>query len=464
MSPRQWRDEHPDVLERVKQYGPVGAGVGRELIPRDRVIRLGPRHLLGQRDRTAVVAVSELEMRPRQLDLAVGIQKGCTVQERAGLRALRARQVSCGGDDRGGRPQVVSLAGADHEPGADRDRGGEDCHPRDEHPDMMADPDARRGQLPVSVVIPNWNGRRWLAECLGSLAVQTLHPAEIIVVDNGSTDGSVAYLRAEHPDVEVIEFDRNTGFAHAANAGLRAARAPNVALINTDLVLEPDWLERVASALAADPGAASVACKMLDLTDRSRVYDAGDVLRRDGVCEQRGRFGRDDGRWDEPEEVFGACAGAALYRRDAVLEVGGFDERYFAYLEDVDLSLRLRLAGWRCRYEPAVALHAGESSSRDLPGGHLFLVERNTLVLVTKAFPLRWLPFVAYRQLAWAWHAARHKRLRWQLRGAVAAVPLLAHAVRERRALRRAARLSIGTVVPPRPIRGPRAGGHPAAY
>lgn len=314
----------------------------------------------------------------------------------------------------------------------------------------------------VAVVIPNWNGRRWLPGCLDSLGAQELAPAQVIVVDNGSTDGSVDYLRCEHPGVEITALPTNTGFAHAANLGLRAARCEHVALVNTDVVLAPDWLARMAATLAAHPQAASVACKMLDMAERGRVYDAGDVLRRDGVCEQRGRFGRDDGRWDAAGEVFGACAGAALYRRRAVLELGGFDERYFAYLEDVDLALRLRLAGWSCRYEPAVALHAGEGSSQALSGGHLYLVERNTLVLVAKVFPLRWLPLVAYRQLAWAWQAARRRRLLWHLRGAVAAAVLMPHALAERRAIRRGARLPIGAVIPSRPIRGPRAGGHPA--
>lgn len=351
------------------------------------------------------------------------------------------------------KPYAGRECGQQHERSDDE---GAPYRPRDERRCRMSE------HVDVTVVIPNWNGRRWLPGCLDAIASQEVKPVEVIVVDNGSGDGSLEYLRAERPDVRVIELQRNTGFAHAANRGIAAARGEFVALINTDVALERDWVRRMQAVLGADPGLASVACKMLSMEDRTRIYDAGDVLRRDGVCEQRGRFGRDDGRWDEPGEVFGACAGAALYRRDAVLEVGGFDERYFAYLEDVDLSLRLRMAGWRCRYEPAVALHAGESSSRDLPGGHLFLVERNTLVLVTKAFPLRWLPLVAYRQIAWAWHAARAKRLRWQLRGALAAIPLLAHALRERRALRRAARLSVGTVVPPRPIRGPGAGGHPA--
>jgi hypothetical protein len=210
----------------------------------------------------------------------------------------------------------------------------------------------------------------------------------------------------------------------------------------------------MAAALDSHAGAASVACKMLSLADRSRVYDAGDVLRRDGACEQRGRFGIDEGQWDRPGEVFGACAGAALYRREAVLSVGGFDERFFAYLEDVDLAMRLRLAGWSCRYEPAVALHAGEGSSHQLSGGHRHYVARNTILVVAKAFPLRWLGLVAYRQLGWAWHALRERRLRAHLRGVAAALPLLGGALRDRRRLRAGARASIETVIPAAPIRG----------
>ena len=309
------------------------------------------------------------------------------------------------------------------------------------------------------MVIPNWNGRRWLPDCLESIAAQTVSPAETIVVDNGSTDGSLELLR-ESPGVRVVSLGRNTGFAFAANRGVEAAESDLVALVNTDVVLAPDWLERMIAALESDPGAASVACKMVDLRDPDLLYDAGDVLRRDGACEQRGRFERDDGRFDEPGEVFGACAGAALYRRSVVLDAGGFDERYFTYLEDVDLALRLRLAGWRCRYEPVVARHAGEGSSVRLSNPLHFWVERNTLLLLAKAYPARWLPLVAYRQLGWAVHALRQRRLRAHLRGALAAIPVMPSMLRERRALQRDARVPMDEVVPVRPIRGAQAGGH----
>jgi GT2 family glycosyltransferase len=282
------------------------------------------------------------------------------------------------------------------------------------------------------------------------------------VVDNGSTDGSLELLAERHPEVRTIALGHNTGFAAAANRGIEAAGTDAVALVNADVLLEPDWLERVVAALARDDGAGSVATKMLSLADPARLYDAGDVLRRDGACEQRGRFERDDGRFDEPGEVFAACAGAALYRRAAVLAVGGFDERFFLYLEDVDLGLRLQLAGWRCVYEPVRSHHAGEAFSARLPRPVRTWVERNTLLLVAKAFPLRWAPLVLYRQAGWTWHALREGGLRAHLRGVLASMALLGAMLRERRGLRRSAVVPIERVVPSLPIRGPRAGGHPA--
>jgi GT2 family glycosyltransferase len=375
-----------------------------------------------------------------------------------------------GGEDVRGSVDLVRLTDPDDEPRADHDRdhdqdGASDRHGRDHHRSAkIAGLAEINPASDTTVIVPNWNGREWLPDCLASLEAQRLAPAQVVVVDNGSRDRSVEYLRAQHPDVRVLELERNTGFAYAVNRGIEAAETELVAVLNTDVVLEPDWLARMVPTVRAHQGAASVACKMLSLEDRGRVYDAGDVLRRDGACEQRGRFLLDDGRWDRPGEVFGACAGAAIYRRAAVLEAGGFDERYFAYLEDVDLALRLRMAGWSCRYEPAVALHAGEGSSGPLPGGHQFLITRNTVLLVVKSFPLRWLPLVVYRQLGWAWHALLERRLGAHLSALAAALPLIPSVVRERRRLRGRAWVPIEVAVPARPIRGRRAGGHPAQH
>ena len=313
----------------------------------------------------------------------------------------------------------------------------------------------------AAVVVPNWNGRRWLPGLLDSLDAQTRPPDEVIVVDNGSTDGSLELL-AER-DVRAIALGTNTGFAAAANRGIAATTCEAVALVNTDVVLDARWLEQAVARLEGDPGLAAVATKMVLLDDPGTLDDAGDELRRDGVAHQRGHGRRDDGRWDEPGDAFSACAGAAVYRRAAVEEAGGFDERLFSYLEDVDLGLRLRLAGWRCGYEPALALHGRHGSSGQLERSVDAWVARNTLLLVLKAFPVRWVGPVAYRQLSWIAEAAREGRLAEHLRGLAMAIPHVRAMLRSRRALRRRTAMPIEAVVPRRSWRGPGAGGHPSS-
>ena len=314
---------------------------------------------------------------------------------------------------------------------------------------------------PVTVVVPAWNGERWLPGLFASLAAQTQQPAEVIVVDNGSSDATLAWLEREAPQARVLAQGRNTGFAVAANRGLLAAGTELVALVNTDVVLGPDWIELMAARLASEPGCGSVACKMVRLGSEAVLDDCGDVLRRDGVCEQRGHGRRDDGRWDTPGEVFGACGGAALYRRSAVRDAGAFDERFFSYLEDVDLALRLQLSGWRCAYEPrAVARHAGGGSSDQLSTPVAYWTARNTVLLLSKHWPGRWLPYVAYRQLSWLDNAGRQGRLGAHVRGLLAGLRLMPAGLRERRAWRTKP-VRIEVAVPRRPWRGRRAGGHP---
>ena len=281
--------------------------------------------------------------------------------------------------------------------------------------------------MDVAVVIPNYNGARWLPGVLASVAAQTVAPAEVLVVDDGSTDDSAAI--AEAAGARVLRLAENGGFARAANAGLAAVRAEAVALVNTDVVLD--------AGLARARGGGAGGGRGRGGDEDARPRRPGDPLQRRrraaarrGVRAAGALRARHAARYDEPGEVFSACAGAALYRRAAVLGAGGFDERLGMYLEDVELGLRLRLAGWGCAWEPrAVARHAGAGSS----GGPGALIERNTLLLVARHFRLRWLPLVAYRQLGWAWHAARDGRLREHLAGVRMALPLLPAFLRDRR-------------------------------
>jgi GT2 family glycosyltransferase len=291
---------------------------------------------------------------------------------------------------------------------------------------------------------------------------------EIVVVDDASTDGSADWVRQHWPSVRLVALQRNRGFAAVANRGAATAgpECGALALVNTDVELSPDWVARTAAVLEGDPQVAAVATKMVSLREEGVLDDCGDVLRRDGACEQRGHGRRDDGRWDTAHDVFGACAGAALYRRSAFDAAGGFEERFVAYLEDVDLALRLGLAGWRCRYEPVVARHWGSGAGGG--GGPArpidSLVERNTLLLCARAFPWRWWAGpMLYRQVAWAVRAAQRGELRVFLKGVRQALPLLPAFVRERGRTRREAVVPIEEVVPKRPFRGPKAGGHPRA-
>jgi GT2 family glycosyltransferase len=326
---------------------------------------------------------------------------------------------------------------------------------------VRAEPLAQGARVRVAVVVPNRDGRRWLPGLLASLRAQTRPADRLVVVDDGSRDGSVAWLRGE--GVEVVVRGTSGGFATAANAGFAAVGddCDAIALINTDVELAPDWLARTVEVLEAVPEAGAVACKMVGMDDPGLIDDAGDALRRDGVCEQRGRGRRDDGRFDAPGEVWGACAGAALYRRAAVAGAGGFDESYGMYLEDVDLALRLRLAGWTCRYEPVVARHAGAGSGAAVG----YFVARNTLLLAVRWFPLRWAPYVAYRQASWLVDAARRGpgALAAHLRGLAAAVPRLPRAWRGRHGPGGTQRVAMERAVPARPWRGPAAGGHAKA-
>ena len=295
----------------------------------------------------------------------------------------------------------------------------------------------------VTVVIPNWNGRELLEVVLPGLAAQRYRDFRTLVVDNGSSDGSVEYLRETWPDVDVLALPSNVGFAPAVNHGIAASRDSElVALLNNDMELEPDWLGALVAALDAEPRAGSATSKLIDFHDRRLLDGAGDELRWSGVCVRRGQGLPDDGSFDEPREVFSACAGAALYRRAAFDDVGVFDEDFFAYLEDVDWGLRARLRGWGCRYAPdSVAYHMGGATTRRQSDLEIYLNRRNQLALILKNFPTRVLLvrslWIVSDQVYALLVAIKERKLGRQLRSWRDAARQLPTTLRKRRAIQR---------------------------
>lgn len=221
----------------------------------------------------------------------------------------------------------------------------------------------------IFVVIPNWNGADLLAECLASLEKQS-HKASVVVVDNGSTDESVVLLEAQFPKVHLIQLDHNSGFTGGVNTGIEyalAQEAEAVALLNNDAVADKDWLAQLIERLKTDDEIGIVTSKMLRM-DKKHLDDTGDFYTTRGMPFPRGRNEVDKGQYDTAEPVFSASGGASLYRAAMLQEVGLFDQDFFAYFEDVDLSFRARLAGWGVWYEPAAVVYHHVNATSDKLG------------------------------------------------------------------------------------------------
>jgi GT2 family glycosyltransferase len=240
----------------------------------------------------------------------------------------------------------------------------------------------------VAVAIVNANSGLLLARALSALATQTRPPDTTLVVDNASIDGSADGLEARFPGIVVLRLGENVGFAAANNIAAReAADCEWLALLNPDAFPEPDWLEQLLAAAAQKPDHAFFASRIVMASDPDRLDAAGDVLHVSGVAWQRDR-GAPSSAARAAGEVFSACAAAALYRRDVFVDVGGFDERFFCYFEDVDLGFRLRLAGHRCWYVPsAVVAHVGSSASGTESDFLLYHSHRNIVWTYAKNMP-----------------------------------------------------------------------------
>jgi len=238
----------------------------------------------------------------------------------------------------------------------------------------------------ISVVVVTYNGKKYLNDCLSALAHQKFRDFEIIVVDNGSSDGSAEYIRREYPAIILVETGKNLGFAGGTNAGIRAARGEFIFTLNNDTIADPNMLGEIIKPMQRDPNIGMCGTKLV--FPDGRINSTAICISRSGAAWDRGMGEQDSGQFDKEEEIFGPCAGAALYRRRMLEEVGHFDEDFFLFMEDVDLAFRARLAGWKCLYIPtAQIVHVRGGTATPNSATAIYYVNRNRLWCVIKNFP-----------------------------------------------------------------------------
>jgi len=300
----------------------------------------------------------------------------------------------------------------------------------------------------VSVVIVNWNGKRYLERCLASVLDQTYRQFEVILVDNGSTDGSVEFVSQTFPGIRLIENLENVGFAAGNNVALRLVEGDYIATLNNDAQADRRWLEELVRPMEADHRVGMCASTIL-FADRPHMIESmGINLDKAGIAWHR--FGGSEESEavedEEPSEVFGPCAAAALYRRKMLEEIGLFDEEFFAYLEDVDLAWRARLMGWRCLFVLGARVYHEHSATTKAGFPHKsYLLGRNRVWTILKNYPapeiFLFLPAIVFYDLVAVLYALLARRDVNALRGRVAgwlAVPRILgkrKAVQERRSV-----------------------------
>jgi GT2 family glycosyltransferase len=295
-------------------------------------------------------------------------------------------------------------------------------------------------------VIPSWNSATLLGPCLDSVTAQAAE-LELLVVDNGSSDGTLELLRER--GVEHLALPRNEGFAVAMNRGVARTSAPAILALNADTVLEPGAIGALAASLATDPGLGGVQPRILQLEgeapgdpEAARLYSAGQRLSADGRAFEMGAGEAQTDASRRPREVFGVCGAACLLRRELFTELGGYEESYFSFYEDVDLNVRARIAGWRFACEPAATVwHLGNASwlaGAERPSAwNARLVARNRIATQAKFMPARAMPRIAAVEAGSLARAARQRRLWATLRGKLEGLALLPRSLGERRRLHR---------------------------
>lgn len=252
----------------------------------------------------------------------------------------------------------------------------------------------------ISIIILNWNGKKYLKDCFDSLESQTYPNFEIILVDNGSEDGSVKFVRENFPQIKIIGNKKNLGFAKGNNIGIKLAKGKYIFVLNNDTKVEKNCLENLVEAAEKDDKIGMCAPKILSFGNPQIIDSVGLNIYFDGMSRGRGRMEIDDGKYNKIEEILFPSGCAALYRKTMIDEIGLFDENFFAYCEDTDLGLRGRLAGWKAILVPsATVYHHYSGSTEKYSDFKAFLVERNHFWVALKNFPLSLLFLVPFYTL-----------------------------------------------------------------
>jgi GT2 family glycosyltransferase len=302
----------------------------------------------------------------------------------------------------------------------------------------------------VSVIVVTWNGRQHLDACLDAVAAQQGVSLETVLVDNASTDGTIDYIRGRHPAVRIVALPQNRGFAGGNNAGVADARAPVVAFLNNDTIADPRWLQALVGGLDQSSGFALVTSRIVYMHDPHIIDSAGDGFLRAGGAFKR-LHGMPSANGAEPSEVFGMCGAACLMPKSVFDELGGFDEDFFASHEDVDLSYRARLRGYRVRYVPdAIVRHRGSATLGRQSARAVYYGQRNLEWVYLKNSPASILLRTAAGHFAYNLAAAVHFARAGQglafVRAKGAALAALPATLRKRAAVQRARRVAAGEI------------------
>lgn len=300
-------------------------------------------------------------------------------------------------------------------------------------------PELREVTTPfLSIIVPTLNGMKWMPTLMEALVRQSFDDFEVIVVDDGSHDNTVSFLEEHYPAVRVIVNRQNQGFAVSCNIGADAAHGKVIVFLNNDTEPDAKWAEELALAICANPQVGIFGAKLLLFNERTTLHSAGDLLGVDGIPVNRGVWQRDNGQFDEQREIFSGCGGAVAYRRELWRALGGFDEAFWMYMEDIDFAFRAQLLGWGARFVPTARVYHHLSATG---GGVMasYYVGRNTIWTIAKNMPssLLWKhgARIMVSQLRIALDALRNWRgeaARARLRGQVAGLWGLPAILRQR--------------------------------